>query len=245
MARNSLFIVLVAFCAGATGGIAATLLLSGGDRAPDSVDSAPAAPSQGAEVAETVASLKKRMDELELKSSSNAMRATRLEKDVESIAELPRQQGVHFPTEEEWTKAAQGSLGIAGKDGKVFRAPVVRIGGIGKAGELMGMNEDDLWAKLREELHLDSYQETELKQIRKDMKAEMRELFKVDEGHTPKFDKKKFDEIRKRGDERVKNLLSADQYKKFKDEGYSSALGMGGNSFAISITSTSIETKDK
>lgn len=252
MPRNTFFLVVLALCAGASGGIAAQLLFRGGDPGAGPEAAAPAAPVETEELEETIAQLKRRVAELEMKASDTAGRTARLESEIGTLAEPEDGSQFHFPTEEEWAKAARGTFKFGGKDGKVLElgsGPVVKLGGLGKMGELMKLTEDERWAKIREDLHLDSYQETELKQIQKDLQAEMRDMFKVDPDTgsvATSFDFKKVREARDRADERVKSLLSKDQYDKFQSEGYANALGMGGSAFAISVSSTSVrEPKDK
>ena len=47
-----------------------------------------------------------------------------------------------------------------------------------------------------------------------------------------------------RADERVKGLLSEDQYRKLKSGGYGAALGIGGPSMAVTYTSFSSSEDD-
>jgi hypothetical protein len=252
MPRSTLFLAVLALFAGASGGVAATLLLLADGPGASRAEAPPAAPADTENLKETVAQLKRRLAELELQSSDNAREIRSLDRRErsETASAAP---SASFPTEEEWARAAQSAFKVTVKDGKAInfsKGPIVRLaGGFGKGGELMRLSEEDRWAKIREALHLDSYQESELKQIQKDLRAEMQDMFKMDPDTgklTSSLDFKKFREARDRADERVKNLLSQDQYDKFKKDGYSAALGMGGSSYAISYTSTTIgEEKDK
>ena len=145
-------------------------------------------------------------------------------------------------------EAMDDALARAGINMLGGRAGQVRLGGSpmiafgsGKGAQLMGLSEEEKWNKLREELALDSYQESELKRIQEEMQAELKDIFKIDpETGTlaAKLDITKMVEARKNADEKVKNLLSGQQYEKYRKEGYGSALGMGGG-VAVSYTSIS------
>jgi hypothetical protein len=213
---------------------------------------APPEPAVTEELEETVAMLRRRLDELDMQASDTATRTSRLERDLETIAPEGTLAAGTISDEDVWTEALKGhKVSLGGKDGKLVSvngAPLLRLGGFGKAGELMRLSEDERWAKLREDLSLDSYQESELKQIRSDMQAEMKDMVKVDPDTgkmTASFDFKKYKEARDRADERVKNLLGKDQYDKFQSGGYAAALGMGGHSVAVSYSTSTITPKDK
>jgi hypothetical protein len=78
-----------------------------------------------------------------------------------------------------------------------------------------------------------------LKLIRDEMQAEIKDIFKIDPDTgtlAGRIDLKKIMEARRHADEKVKNLLSEQQYEKYQREGYGNVLGTGGAGVAVSYT---------
>jgi hypothetical protein len=235
MNKSILPILILAVFAGAAAGAAVSLALK--PQARESAVSAPtlAADARTDDLTDAVARLELRLEEIDLAGSEVTGRVNRLEE-----SESQRAAAV---------ESAENVLDMSGVTSPVGPGGQVRMGGApmigfgsGKGMQLMGLSEDERWARLREELALDSYQESELKRIGEEMQAEIKDIFKIDpETGTlaGKLDLGKMMGARTKADEKVKNLLSAQQYEKYRKEGYSSALGMGGG-VAISYTSTSV-----
>ena len=122
---------------------------------------------------------------------------------------------------------------------KMSGRPMIGLAGPGRGFKLASLPEEEKWAKLREELSLDSYQETELKQIAADYKKAMSEMFTTEDGgfKIGKLDLMKIMKAKTDADKRVKNLLSEEQYKKFQKENYGSAVGLGGST-TVSVSTS-------
>lgn len=241
MARSSLMVVVLAVFAGAAAGMAVQFL---GDDAP-AADPGPATGGVSEAEHTEVASLVRRDAdrirdaeiEIERLRSEIASLKEQLTEQSGKIEEYAK-QAPHAPTEE---------FTVVGPDGKpvkmrgAARLPVMRLGG-GRGFKLAGLPEDEKWAKLREELSLDSYQESELKQIASDYRKAMSEMFKTEDsgGGTISFGKidlSKVMKARQDADERVKNLLSEEQHEKFRKENYGAAIGLGGST-SVSVSTT-------
>ena len=241
MNKSILPILILAVFAGAAAGAAVSLALK--PEARDSTDSAPtvAADARIDDLTDAVARLELRLEEIDLAGSEFTGRVNRLEESesrraaaVESAENAITASGMTSPV------GPGGQVGVGGQV-RMGGAPMIGFGS-GKGMQLMGLSEDERWARLREELALDSYQESELKRIAEEMQSEIKDIFKIDPDTgtlAGKLDLGKMIGARTKADEKVKNLLSAQQYEKYRKEGYSSALGMGGG-VAVSYTSTSI-----
>lgn len=115
--------------------------------------------------------------------------------------------------------------------------------------ELMGKPEDERWAAIREALSLTDLQEQELKAALKERDLAMRDMTKIEshevtgpDGNVSNVmrvsapDPEKVRETRRKYDDRVNASLTADQSKKWKDEGYEAAAGGGGAMVFTSVT---------
>jgi hypothetical protein len=243
MARSSLLVVLLAVFAGAAAGMAVQFL---GDRTPE------VGPGPAADAASDA-----KQSEIEGLVHRDADRIRDAEIEIETlrseISSLQDQLAKHAESIEAYVNAdgaaPTGEITMMGPDGKPVKVdphqslPMMRIGG-GKGYELARLPEEEKWAKLREELSLDSYQESELKQIAKDYQKAMSDMFKVDESgggsgslSLGKIDLGKIMKARKDADERVKNLLSEEQNEKFRNENYGAAIGLGGAT-TVSVSTT-------
>ncbi len=236
MNRSVLPVLLLAIFAGAAAGAAVSLTLKSNPAGP----ATPSAPAAGdarlSRLGDTVAALELRLEEMELANSDLLTRVNVLE---ESEAGMPSQG----------PRTGPGMVGQGGSGAPSSRSGQIRMGGAPfvafgsvRGAPLAGLSEEEKWLKLREELALDSYQESELKRIRQEMQTELKDIFKIDpETGTlaGRLDVQKMMEARRSADEKVKNLLSEQQYEKYRKEGYGSALGMGGG---VAVSYTSIST---
>jgi hypothetical protein len=227
MSRHTLPTLILAIFAGAAAGAAVSLALNPRVDAPPAPTESVSADARIDDLNEAVAALERRMEEMQLADSDVSSRLTELEQ-----AEEP---------------PARQASGVVAPDGVHVPRSQVRLGGApfvfgaGKGAALMSLPEEEKWQKLREELSLDSYQETELKRIRDEMQTQVREAFSFDSDTgtlTGKPDLAQLMEARKNANEKVKNLLSEDQYEKYRKEGYGNAIGLG-SSMAVSYTSIS------
>jgi hypothetical protein len=172
----------------------------------------------------------------------------RLRSEIASLQDqLTAQAGKLEEVLEQGPAAASEELTVVGPDGKpvkmrgATRMPMMRLGG-GRGFKLAGLPEEEKWAKLREELTLDSYQESELKQIAADYRKAMSEMFRTEAtgGGSISFGKIDLGKVLKAktdADERVKNLLSEEQHEKFTKENYGAAIGLGGST-SVSVSTT-------
>ena len=230
MSRSPLMVILLAVFAGAAAGMAVQLF---NDQAP-AEGRGPAA-SGVSEAAHSEVENQVQRDADRIRDAEIAIEKLRSE--ISSLRDqLTAQAGKHEKFEEymkEGRPAGTNEFTMVGPDGK----PVKMKGGMRMPG-----------AKLREELSLDSYQESELKQIAADYKKAMGDMFKpkTDGGGMSigKIDITKIMKTRSEADERVKNLLSETQHEKFRKENYGAAIGLGGaTSVSVSTTFESSEGK--
>ena len=235
MNRSVLPVLVLAIFAGAAAGAGVSLLLKSSEGTSAAPAKTVAADARIEDLQATVAALELRIEEMKLADSEFASRVNRLEE-----AEA-RQDAVSGQTDEGGVvSGGVGGINSPARQIRLGGAPFVAFGS-GKSAQFMGLSEEEKWDKLREELALDSYQESELKRIGQEMSAAVKDIFKIDpETGTlaGKLDIGKVMESRKNADEKVKNLLSAQQYEKYRKEGYGNALGMG-SGVAVSYTSIS------
>ena len=229
-------ILLIAIFAGAAAGAAVSLALM--PPAQNSTEPAVtgAADARLDDLTDALARLELRLQEMDLANSEVTSRMNRLE-ESESEREAPPDEAM----DDALARAGINMLGGRAGQVRLGGSPMIAFGS-GKGAQLMGLSEEEKWNTLREELALDSYQESELKRIQEEMQAELKDIFKIDpETGTlaAKLDISKMMEARKNADEKVKNLLSGQQYEKYRKEGYGSALGMGGG---VAVSYTSIST---
>jgi len=240
MARSTFMVVLLAVFAGAAAGMAVQFLSPG----PEAVVTGPAADA-GRDAKQT---------EVENLVNRDADRITQTEIAVEELrsenADLRTLIAAQAKRIEEFEESAgatgdrSGSdLKIMGPDGKPIslggHPTMMRFGSPGKGFKLAGLPEEEKWARLREGLSLDSYQETELKQIAIDYRKTMNDMFKTgDDGFKiGSIDLGKIMKARTDADERVKNLLSEEQHKKYEKENYGAAVGIGGST-TVSVSTS-------
>ncbi len=236
MNRGLLPILLIAIFAGAAAGAAISLALM--PPAPSTTEPAAtgAADARLADLTDALARLELRLAEIDLANSEVTSRMNRLEE-----SGTPREASPDVAMEDALAEAGVNLPGGRSSQVRLGGAPMISFGS-GKGAQLMSLPEEEKWNQLREELALDSYQESELKRIQEEMQAEIKDIFEIDpETGTlaAKLDIPKMMEARRNADEKVKNLLSGQQYEKFRKEGYGSALGMGGG---IAVSYTSIST---
>jgi hypothetical protein len=232
MSRSVLPVLLLAIFAGDAAGAAVSIVLR-----PDAANSAAPAVTRATDarlddLRDTVAALEMRIEELKLADSEAISRMNRLEEEEQVRSERGGQID---------ESTVPGVPGLPPDQVRLGGAPFIGFGA-GRGAQLMGLSEEEKWTRLREELALDSYQEGELKRIQQEMQAEIKDIFKIDpETGTlaGKLDVGKIMEARKNADERVKNLLSEQQYEKYRQEGYANALGTGGGVEIYSTTSIS------
>ena len=240
MAKSGFMVVILAVFAGAAAGMAVQLL--GGD--PGDSESAPTSPAvtaaEHSEVEDIARRGETRLDDVEiaieaLRSENSALKA--------EIADLREKLATVEETTAETANLPAAGMKVFGPDGEPVKfqgSPgLMKFAPAGKGYKLAGLNEDEKWAKLREELSLDSYQETELKQIAADYKQAMSEMFKTEDGgfKIGKIDLGKIMKAKTDADERVKNLLSEAQYEKYEKEDYGAAIGLGGST-KVSVTTS-------
>lgn len=236
MNRSVLPVLILAIFAGAAAGAAVSLTLQSVPAGPVTPAGTVADDARLSDLKDTVAALQLRIEEMKLANADLLSRMSELEES--GAAPI-----VADPRIDEDLVISGGMGGPAGRNGRIRMGGAPFIGfGSGRGAQLAGLSEDELWLKLREELSLDSYQETELKRIRQEMQAGLKDIFKIDpETGTlaGKLDIGKMMKSRKDADEKVKNLLSEQQYEKYRKEGYGSALGMGGG---VAVSYSSIST---
>jgi len=240
-------VVLLAVFAGAAAGMAVQLLDAGTDAPDPGLSANSGRDAKQVEVENLVNRDSDRITQTEIAieelKSINAGLRDQIAAQAERIDELSKRL----------SKSAGGAgpmtgMKIMGPDGKPMKFTsgpgMMRFGTPGKGFKLLGLPEEEKWAKLREELSLDSYQETELKQIAADYRKTMSEMFTTEDGgfKIGKIDLGKIMKAKTDADERVKNLLSDNQYKKYQKENYGTAVGIGGGT-TVSV-STSFGTSE-
>jgi len=239
MSRSPITVVLLALFAGAAAGMAVQLVDSGSD---SPVTGPTADAGRNAKQVEVENLVNRDADRItqteiaieELKSVNSELRDL-VAAQAKRIEELEKGAGSAGPL-------APGGMQVMGPDGKPMQTtgrPMMRFGTPGKGFKLASLPEEEKWAKLREELSLDSYQESELKQIAADYKKAMSEMFTTEGGgfKIGKLDLGKILKAKTDTDERVKNLLSEEQYKKYQKENYGAAMGMGGST-TVSVSTS-------
>jgi hypothetical protein len=244
MTKSPVLVILLAVFAGAAAGMAVQLT-DLGTQAPDTGLTADAGRNaKQIEVENLVNRDADRITQAEIAieelKSLNADLRDQLAAQAERIEELSEASGSSQPL-------AGGGMQVVGPDGepmKMVNRPIVGFGSAGRGFKLASLPEEEKWAKLREELSLDSYQESELKQIAADYKKAMSEMFTTEDGgfKIGKLDLMKIMKAKTDSEKRVKNLLSEQQYEKYRKEGYGSAVGLGGNT-TVSV-STSFGDRD-
>jgi hypothetical protein len=247
MARTSFVVVLIALFAGAAAGMAVQLLNVGEPAPADRPTADAAAEVRRDEALDAIARLDNEVEKLRLEVDTLATRNDELEKELAEAREaMKAARAPAFATEGKDGHFVD--LGNAMKGGIVRGGGTHFFGGKAKPGhKIASLPEDEKWEKLREDLSLDSYQEEQLKEIAKDYRDSFKDLFKTDdEGKLTlgKLDLGKIMKAKNDADERVKNLFSEQQYKKYKDGGYGAAIGIGGNaSVSVSTSFGSSEGK--
>jgi hypothetical protein len=239
VAKPSIAFLLLAVFAGAAAGMAVQFLAPGPETPGPAPGPSPTTATDFAEV-ETIARRgESRITELEI--AIEELRSVIADQD-EEIA------GLEKKLEEYQEQAAPAGL-VTAQDGSRIELPgkatAIRLGKKKPGLALLGLPEEERWAKIREDLSLDSYQEEELKRIAEDYRNSFKELFEANEDGQVVFGKLDIKKILKNKaemEERVKNLLSEQQYETYRKGNYGAALGVGGTT-SISV-STSFETDD-
>jgi len=246
MVRSGALILILALFAGAAAGTAVQFLLP---PAGDSASSPVADESLKADLDDLrteVARLRQRSEEstLALDDARGQIRA--LEAEVAKAAQSAKTAQFANAGEAQSARTFEilpgkgiEMLEPGGTVVKMGGAPI-RLGGMGKAFELLKLTEEERWAKAREELSLDSYQEEELKRIRDEARAAAKDMMKIDPDTgqmTGKIDLGKIFAARNKAEEQVKNLLTEDQYKKYRKGGYGNVLGTGGGGMTVTTFS--------
>jgi hypothetical protein len=256
-------LVAVLTASGIAGGIVGGLLVQGGSSPaaphPGSPASSPAEPDpRDAALEKEVASLRARLDEMQASVGNAATESGRLRTELEkqkkagseARARLAGLEAGGMPT---------GPLPVSFEGGRAFavgqlRGTVVGMDGQGlpervkRAFELRQKPEEDRWAATREALGLSGGQEEDLKAAIKERDQAVKDTVKVTgdltgadgTGNTSitisTSDTDKVREARKAYDDKVSSTLTADQAKKWREDGYEDAFRGGG---PLVITSTS------
>lgn len=243
MSKNTLFFVVLMFFAGATGGVCAFLLArTGGDAGDQAGVVGPPAREMAARREKPVVS---EVDWLAMRTEVSGLARKvedltgKLDEANAKLEEASRDDGHGASPGEVLARGLTGGpvrWNSTGKDG--LAATGLRLAGMGKMAELMALPEEERWAKIREDLSLDAYQESELKRIAEEVKADSMSFLADRSDGEAKFDPMEFIgkmvEKRKKTREQVKNLLSENQMKKFDEGGYGAAMGLGTTSVAVS-----------
>jgi hypothetical protein len=249
--------------AGVVGGIAGALVVqdAGG---PSRVPRAPAAPegdssASDASLAKEVAALRARVEELQAAATAANAESARLRTALEQQEKASAESRGRLERLEAAPNAAglQSAMALTpeNRDLLASRLRTVSLGALEAGGnvdrlrkslELRLKPEEERWTATREALGLTAGQEEDLKTAIKDRSQAFQDAVKAAtdtssaDGSvairvvTP--DSEKMRDARKAYDDRVNQVLSADQAKKWRDEGYEDAFG-GGGSRAIAIRS--------
>ena len=254
MGRHTLFFLALVLCAGAAGAVASHLVTKSGDA--EAVRATAPPPRESPDAG---APTRAEWEALQVELGSLRTTVSELRKQVVELSTRPvpvaAGESVESPAEDAVAslleKAVEGAVpgshkkrlvALPGPGSVVGPGGLVRLGSFGKAAELMALPEEERWAKIREDLALDAWQEDELKRLAQEMNEASKKMFSpeaVEEGNLASTIGKVM-ELRKKTNERVKNLLSDDQYEKYKAGGYGAAMGLGSASVAISYTATSL-----
>jgi hypothetical protein len=250
MGRSTLFILVMVAAAGAAGGVAAHLLARTDPPIEAHADAPP--PPQRSEgfrpsleewkaLQLEVRGLREQLAEVTAKLSEASTR-------LEEVAAQEPLEGVR-PQEAvaKLLESARDGSHVTALPGKVVSLSgstpgVLKLGGLGKGAELLTLPEEEKWTRIREDLSLDAWQEDELKRLAEENRQAAEKMFLPEGGEEVDFPTAigKLMEQRKKSTERVKNLLSDEQYEKFRDGGYGAAIGLGTTSVAVSYSSTAI-----
>jgi hypothetical protein len=238
MARTSFVVVLIALFAGAAAGMAIQLMSAKEPAPVDRPTAQAAAEVRQDEVLDAIARLDNEVEKLRLEVDTLATRNDELEKELAEARKALKAAPAPIFSEDGHTV----DLGKAMKGRGVPAGGHFFFGGKSKPGyKIASLPEDEKWEKLREDLSLDSYQEEQLKEIAKDYRDSFKDLFKPDENGKltlGKLDLGKIMKAKNDADERVKNLFSEQQYKKYKDGGYGAAIGLGGGNATVSVSTS-------
>jgi len=251
--------------AGIVGGIAGALVAQGGPRdstgsrwepvpgdAGPSRDPAPDLRGMDESVARELTALRARLDELQASVATASAETTRLQAELVKEREASAARAKRIETLESAgaAAAAQGPAfgrAIRSLDGDTIRLEGALSDRMKKSAELRALPEEERWSKAREALGLSGGQEEELKAAIKERAEAMRAAVVVEnradnanpgagEALTVRMpDMEKIRDARTKYEERVNATLTPEQSKKWRDEGYESALGVRGGMLASAV----------
>jgi hypothetical protein len=249
--------VVAITAAGLLGGFAGALLVHelDGPRLPPAGEPAAPSPERDPSLEKEVASLRARLDEMQASVQRGGDEAAKLrEETVQVRKELEQERKTGAESRDRLAAVeaggARGTLGRllsgtgevpVGEGQMLFRASSgdAAFGErMKKMAELRQKPEEERWAAARDALGLSGAQEEELKAALKERNEAMRAAIKMETKDAPGSDgspqisvaipdASKMVDARKKYDDRVNSALSADQSKKWRDDGYEGALGGG------------------
>ncbi len=248
---------------GIAGGIVGGLLVQGGSPStaarPGSPAPAPAEPApRDAALDREVAALRARLDEMQASVGAATAESGRLRVEVDQEKKAATEARARLAGLEAGAARA-GALPVAIDGGREMalgqlRGSVFAVGAreglperVKKAFELRQKTEEERWAAVREALGLSGGQEEDLNAAIKERDQAMKDAVKVTSdgaggadgnGNTAitisTTDPEKAAEARKAYDDRVTSTLTADQAKKWRDDGYEDAFRGAAGPFVIS-----------
>ena len=256
--------VVAITAAGLLGGFAGALLvheLDGPRVAPPAEAAAAAVRDESLE--NEVASLRARLDEMQVSVGARAEEASKLREETAQVRkELEQEKKSGAESRDRLAAVEAGGARHAG--GRILNAngavPLgegqfalglasgdpARAEAMRKYFEMRQKPEEERWAAARDALGLSSSQEEELKAAIKERNEAMRTAIKMETKDAPGSDGSpqvsvaipdatKMIEARKKYDDRVNASLSADQAKKWRDDGYEGSLGGGTRTMAVAF----------
>ena len=260
-------LVFALTAAGVVGGVVGALLMGSGDAPPAAGNPGPRVEAPSAAKAPLsrgdLDALRNRVEALEANLGAAQEETGRLRNDLAEARKAGEAAAGRLEALESSASAGGGdrptgqvgsfNLGN-GEEIQLLRARAMELAGSAgsaerfrKMRELRKLTEEERWAKTREALGLTPYQEDELKGALKERGEALREAMKTTEVSTggdgstaiaiAMPDPEKMREARRTYDDRVANALNTEQAKKWRDEGYESAMGGGG------LVSTSIRVE--
>jgi hypothetical protein len=244
MVKAGVGTVLIALFAGAIGGLAASQLSrpeTTGAAEPDRAASV--SPDEVAALRGEITRLTARIDELSMELAAERAKAEEVARKLDEKPEADLAQSLM----ELATKELSGQAGAGGAPGGIQitggGTHRIRLSGlpgtgtvIGPGGQPAGASQEERWENMRRDLSLDSYQLDELKRIRDDYHAGMKEA--LTGARDGRFDISKLNKVREDANARVKNLLSEEQYEKYRKGGWSRNLGLGGAGTSVITVTT-------
>jgi len=261
-------LVAAVTASGILGGVVGALLVQGPSSHPAPAGTGAAsveAPARDEALGKEVADLRARIEEMQGAVAASSQDATKLRADLERERKASAAARTRLESLEKGEGRKDGGDVILPPGVEMGAVPLqlgkfAVEGGVAgsainarlkKTLELMRKPEDERWTAIREALSLSSGQEDELKAAIKERDLAMRDLTKVEthevtgpDGSTTTAmtvahpDPEKVKDVHRKYDDRVNANLTADQAKKWRDDGYESAAGGGGAMVFTSVTTT-------